>query len=277
MDKRTENEIARLYSDLRAIERQVISLQRGAGAGGGWRAVSASHLGNTIPSIVDQTGAAGTSTSLRRTDCVPKLPLAGTPADTGTAGNATLEFCSGGGGLQARLTAYASLPANKSHLERGTGGLLVPFKASSGLAASADGLTCVADPPITLGASGIGISLGNGVENSGGSLAAKVVAPISLGAAGIGLNIGNGLELSGSDLQVKLNGTSLTLGASGLAANLADDAPGNLNTSGSSGSSSQVAREDHYHGCAITGETSWQTVGHANAGKIYAVYKADPV
>jgi hypothetical protein len=42
---------------------------------------------------------------------------------------------------------------------------------------------------------------------------------------------------------------------------------------GSAGSSANYSRGDHIHPSTITGETSWQTNGHANEAKIYAVWK----
>lgn len=124
--------------------------------------------GDTVPEIVDQTGAAGTSEDYRRTDCVPKLKLAGGPADTGTYhGYPTAEFCAASAGLQAKI------------------------KANAGIEVVADGMAVAAAAPINVGASGVGINLGNGVQNSGGSLTgkAKTSGGITIDADGFSVNM----------------------------------------------------------------------------------------
>lgn len=119
--------------------------------------------------------------------------------------SAVLEFIGPGEVIAVSGDGVLTLTlATNSGLANLSGALSVLLDPTNpGLVLSANGIAALVQGVLSVDASGVLVNIGSGLENNAGNLAVALAA-------------NPGLEFSSGDLRVQLDGSSLTLGASGL-------------------------------------------------------------
>jgi len=255
--------------------------------------------GDQIPAIVDEIGYAGTGTLYRRNDNIGRLVLVGNPGtvtEPVAGGNfvPTIEAVKDDAapavdrGFRARLAVgdpgYADGTKFKAVLEAlaaaghvTKSGLAVPLDPDGFLVGSADGLQGSVGDGLEIVANVLKVLLAAnpGLEFNTGGLRLKVGAAGDImycdGTKWVSLvkDAGKILESGAAAVSWVTKPTSMVLGAG-----TPTTVKNGVGAAGAAGTASDSA---HDHPCTVTGKFGWDTVDGGDAGKIYAVYKPDPV
>lgn len=185
MGAREEQEFARIWRELKHLDREIRARSPHVAGGGGWRAGAGAAVGDGAPVADAETGSAGSSTDALRDDTKPGVKLVGNPGDTiedAVTGDfvPTIEAVKDNAtpvvrrGFRARRGAvdYGYLQYEYQHLAALAAGanitktgLIVPLLSTGCLVGSANGL---------------GINVGDGLEVDSNELKATSGVPTGL-------------------------------------------------------------------------------------------------